>query len=171
MYKLQKYRISKYNPLFRNDEGHYTKNEWTEFTDIGKIYDNIIFTYEEYLKIESKYINAILYIIKELRLKNVTLVGLNIYSNNENNENIEPELLHIIDELDLFNGSICVTIEELSSYLKLNFRDLINFDVVIDNTNIITFGYDFYMYYHTKISENEFDKIKESIENIGLFVD
>ncbi|MDX8362433.1 hypothetical protein [Cytobacillus sp. IB215316] len=45
------FRITKYNPAFRNCEGHYTKtDEWTSAYDIGKwleiacfssLYDNI----------------------------------------------------------------------------------------------------------------------------------
>ena len=30
------YRITKYNPEFRDEEGRYILDEWTSVTDIGK---------------------------------------------------------------------------------------------------------------------------------------
>ncbi len=171
MNKLKKYRITKYNPMNRDEQGSYTQNEWTEFNQIGKVFNSKIFTFDEYINIENKYIDVVLYRIKELKIERLTLIGLNIYSTYDNNVYFDPELIQVINELDLFNGTICIRIDELPNYLKLNFRDVINFDIVIDKTNIITFGYDFYMYYHTKITENEFNHINKFIHNIGLFVD
>lgn len=49
---MYKYRISKYNPQYRNEEGCYTKNEWTSYSDIGTIYEGRKFTKEEYLYVE-----------------------------------------------------------------------------------------------------------------------
>ncbi len=34
---MKRYRISKYNPTFRTEEGIYEKEEWTSYYDIGKI--------------------------------------------------------------------------------------------------------------------------------------
>ena len=33
---MKKYRITKYNPIYRDDEGKYLIDEWTSYTDIGK---------------------------------------------------------------------------------------------------------------------------------------
>lgn len=55
---MNEFRISKYNCKFRINE-IYTKDEWTSIGDNGKEYDNTIFTYDEYHKVESSYLNAI----------------------------------------------------------------------------------------------------------------
>lgn len=50
----------KYNPLKRNKQRHYLDDsEWTAISDINKAkYDNL--TFEEYEKVESAYIDAII---------------------------------------------------------------------------------------------------------------
>lgn len=57
--KMLKVRITKYNPIYRDDNGYYTLNDWTSFSDIGKEYNNSIFTLEEYIKVENSYLSAI----------------------------------------------------------------------------------------------------------------
>ena len=48
--------ITKYNSIFRDENWNYTRNEWTSISDIGKKFDDVLFTKEEYLEIEKKYI-------------------------------------------------------------------------------------------------------------------
>ena len=37
---MYKYRITKYNPKYRNNKGHYLiKNEWSAISDINEEYD------------------------------------------------------------------------------------------------------------------------------------
>lgn len=55
------WRITKYNPKFRNELGHYQKKEWTSVSDIGKIFEGKQLTVEEYLNTENLYINSIDY--------------------------------------------------------------------------------------------------------------
>ncbi len=57
------WRITKYNPNFRDENGSYTKDEWTSLYDVGKKYNDKVFTIEEYLETEEKYINSILKIM------------------------------------------------------------------------------------------------------------
>ena len=46
------YRITKYNPKFRNNIGHYLRDEWIDYSEIGKFFMDEEFTYEEYIKKE-----------------------------------------------------------------------------------------------------------------------
>ncbi|MBI5530527.1 MAG: hypothetical protein HY918_03430 [Candidatus Doudnabacteria bacterium] len=54
------YRITKYNPKNRNKNGIYLKDDWTDFSDIGKKINGKIFTLKQYLKVENSYIQTIL---------------------------------------------------------------------------------------------------------------
>ena len=54
-WRLTAFEVMKYNPKFRNLEGHYLKKEWTEF-EIGKIFDGVELIYEDYKVVEDKYI-------------------------------------------------------------------------------------------------------------------
>ena len=54
------YRITKYNPKYRNSSGAYLKDGWTSISDIGTIYNGKKSTLKEYFKIEEAYVKAIL---------------------------------------------------------------------------------------------------------------
>ncbi len=60
-WRLTAFEVMKYNPKFRNLEGHYLKKEWTEF-EIGKIFDGVELIYEDYKVVEDKYILAFQYL-------------------------------------------------------------------------------------------------------------
>jgi hypothetical protein len=47
--------------LYFDLEGHYTK-KWTSRSDINKVFNRELFTIEEYMKIEQKYVD----VVKEL---------------------------------------------------------------------------------------------------------
>ena len=53
------YRISKHNPKWRNRRGHYTVDEWTCFSEVGKA-----MTLEESEEVEKRYIAAALHVGK-----------------------------------------------------------------------------------------------------------
>lgn len=59
------YRITKYNPKYRNKTGAYTKNEWTEFADIGKNFDGKVLTKTKYMKVEDAYVKVLLSFLEE----------------------------------------------------------------------------------------------------------
>lgn len=52
------YAISKYDPAYRID-GIYTKEEWTDYSDIGRIVGGHLLTKAEYLAVESRYLSAV----------------------------------------------------------------------------------------------------------------
>lgn len=56
---MNHWRVTKYNPKYRNRKGIYTKQEWIDISDIGKIFQGKKLTLEEYLKTEMAYIFAI----------------------------------------------------------------------------------------------------------------
>lgn len=50
--------MTKYDPAYRDELGRYTKNEWTEFCDIGHSFDGHVLTTEGYLRVEDAYVEA-----------------------------------------------------------------------------------------------------------------
>lgn len=88
---MHKYRISKYNPLFRDEDGSYQKNEWTAISDIGKCFDGIVLTDEKYISVEDKYVNAVKLIIKFHSLTSLNVTNLcHSFSNEEFINLIKP---------------------------------------------------------------------------------
>ena len=59
------WRITKYNPAFRNEKGAYLKNEWISISDVGKSFDGKILTLPEYQKAEDAYVATALRIFSE----------------------------------------------------------------------------------------------------------
>lgn len=64
------WRITKYNPIFRNENGHYLLDEWICPSEIGKVLNGDLFTLENYLLIENAYIETIIEFLNE---KNIIL--------------------------------------------------------------------------------------------------
>ena len=62
---MMTYRISKYNPLYRNKDGSFMKNEWTSISDVGKNYNGRIFSMQEYLETEKKYLACFMELLKK----------------------------------------------------------------------------------------------------------
>lgn len=57
---MTEYRITKYNPANRID-GIYMADEWTGFSDIGKVFGGTKLSQDIYLKTERAYIDWLLY--------------------------------------------------------------------------------------------------------------
>jgi len=67
----------KYNPKFRGEDGYYTlKEEWTCPSQIGKIIDGKEFTLDEYLRVETAYINTVLTFLHECGLSTLRILQL-----------------------------------------------------------------------------------------------
>lgn len=70
------YRITKYDPKFRGDDGAYKKDEWTAYSDIGRTFSGKKLSEAEYLETESSYLSALSEFLSEARLPTVTVRGL-----------------------------------------------------------------------------------------------
>jgi hypothetical protein len=51
--------VTKYDPRFRNEAGHYLRDEWTEAWELGTNFADGVLTREEYLRVESLYVAAV----------------------------------------------------------------------------------------------------------------
>ena len=172
-------RVVKYNPKYYDGINGYQKDEWISVSDIGTTFDNILFTKEEYLRVEKQHIDAILFlkqfvnadflrlsIMSKFRLKTIP-----IFSNEENRLKSTFRQLKIEDEYN--NKEIIIDI------LKLSLREELGLPLLSFNNNevLIDFGYDYYMrFWFRKVKNNEIfinnlDKLKTQIEDLGLFVD
>ena len=73
---MKTYRITKYNPSKRNEQGHYLdNNEWTSISDLKNL--------DEYFKVESAYVNAILTILQHFKISRLYAVFIEKHTNEE----------------------------------------------------------------------------------------
>lgn len=142
------YRITKYNPIYRNSKGHYTLDEWTSFSDIGNLKYNL--SLEKYLEIENAYLEAIK---KVLKLNFATIFT---FKSVENRTSFQvPKQSKDMNKL-LEIATKCLREElwcKITSPHKL----------------FIHFGYDYYMYIGSR-KELPVEIIAE-IEKLDIFVE
>lgn len=195
---MYKWRITKYNPCYRDIDGTYLRNEWTDFSDIGKVFDNNQLTKEEYFYIENLYVeSAISFMIcldlAELQVNglehNLLLIESFYYYDNQGNKNILDEDLkksceqrfieqssayseyytkEIVDLFYNIREGQWLNISELKSVIKLILRNHFWCKFAYIPRMSLEFGWDYYMYI---VSDLDCSEVIRKIEDAGLFVE
>ena len=146
---MKQYRVTKYNPKYRNTDGTYNRSEWTSFSDVGDIVSK-----EEYEKVESSYIDSALSFLEEQNISKLAIT----YIENQNKYN-EPDVL-------LETGTKLNT-NQLKNVLKSILRE--KYWAKLENENsFIHLGWDYYMYIGVP---NEPQQAKKYAESKGLYVE
>jgi len=70
------YRVTKYEPAFRNLEGRYLREEWTSVGDIGRPFGGVVLTRDEYLRIEDAHVETALAFLREAGCGSLLAVGV-----------------------------------------------------------------------------------------------
>jgi hypothetical protein len=156
------HRITKYNPDNRDEKGSYKVDEWTSISDIGKEFNGIRFTYDDYISIEEKYISSIREFINYFDLKEFEIKNLEWYDRGEWNK----YSLHLKELFKELPNKKTILIGELEDLARLMLRECVWCDLEIGDKGI-HFGYDYYMYFGTGKKLPEELKIK--IQRIGLY--
>jgi hypothetical protein len=130
---MHQYRVTKFDPAFRDASGAYTKEEWTSFRDIGQPKGGVTLTEEDYVCTESAYIDVAQKFIAEDGGPALRVVGVE-NSAGRARPPIEGE---VVSERDL--AAVCRSIlrEEFWCRLEAGGR-------------FLHFGYDYYMYVGVK---------------------
>jgi len=137
------WRITKYNPAFRDERGAYLKDEWTGVSDVGKSFDGNVLTFEEYLKIENAYVSTALSFVSEAGLDALTITYLETYGVSE----ARPEDLRGIDfDPKVARRGLPLSGETLGNICRLVLREILWCKLESENGFYIHFGYDYYMY-------------------------
>jgi hypothetical protein len=166
-WRLTAFEVMKYNPKFRNSEGHYLKKEWTEF-EIGKIFDGVELTYDDYKVVEDKYILAFKYLFEYFKCDRIQFVESTYF--------LEINELGVIrdQELEKFYLQLkrkrTLNLEEAQKATRLILRSAMygRFYCKGNKEIGVRFGYDFYMFFN--VPEANKREIRDYIEkNIGLF--
>lgn len=162
-WRLTAKRITKYAPSLRNEEGAYPADEWTSFHDIGKAFNGVTLTAEEYFRTEAKYIDAVGLFLKSIDCKEVRIVNVEKYDP----EGLSGELLELYK--GVLNG-VLLDGDSIRYMIQLVLRGYL-WCVMFCSKNqeyAIRFGYDYYMYFN---GSNLKDSMLAEVECLGLFVD
>ena len=163
---MKTYKITKYNPSKRNEQGHYLdNNEWTSISDLKNL--------DEYFKVESAYVNAILTILQHFKISRLYAVFIEKHTNEEDFNSFDKlGYLNKIqfnykNDIENLSEGLELNLEKIDKYSRLILRELVWFKLMSNEVKI-KFGYDYYMYIETKELPIE---IIQQIENSGLFVE
>ena len=158
------WRVTKYNPKYRDERGVYLKDEWIIFSEVGKSFENKIVTLFDYLEIETAYVEAILHFMDCLHLNGLKVTCLK--------KNKKPKIGRIysqemIDVFDKIKNRSVLSKEEVAIVARLNLREDLYCRFKSDDM-YVHFGWDYYMYIGSKNAcRGAITKIKKS----GLFVE
>lgn len=126
---MNEYRVTKYNPEFRNQYDHYTKDEWTMFKQIGDTFSRIVLTVDEYQRVENAYVQVALSFFRESGLTSLKVAGLENYQKRTldfSNDDVLP-----LDRI----GVVIRSILREEYWCRLE-----------ENGAFLHFGWDYYMY-------------------------
>lgn len=163
------WRITKYNPRYRNEKGEYQKDEWTSCHDIGKLYDGKEFTVDDYMAVENAYINAVVSFLNGFNIKALTAKYLEKHNDSlvlhETPLEYTEELIELYGRLS--EGDI-LEIRDVEHLCRLALREQLWCKLENDNKMFIHFGYDYYMYIGCLSKPEE---IISLTEKNGLFLE
>jgi hypothetical protein len=154
-------RVTKYNPLFRNEQGHYLPEEWYVFSQVGQEFAGQRLHLDEYLAVEARYIQA-----AQLFFASSAHVGL---------ESVEVHWAGAMNEAlaavyqQVESGVCSFPYSDLGALVALALRECLWFRLVDDTgTKALEFGYDYYMYLGFEVPDTECFR---KIEQLSLFVE
>lgn len=152
---MKSIRVTKYNPKNRNASGNYTLvEEWTSISDVGDSYEGQVFTMDQYLATEEKYVKAVEVLMQKTGIINLKIVSLENHSNES--------------DFDLTEGKT-IPRKFVKELVKMILREKIWGKLVAKNQFEVHFGYDYYMYF---IGESLTEEIIEELKKIeGLYVE
>ncbi|MGX7775704.1 hypothetical protein ACVV62_00770 [Streptococcus pluranimalium] len=73
-----KYQLSfsKYDSKYRNELGHYLRDDWTSIWDVGKVCEGVLVTLEEYERVENQYLKTLEEVAKLLDVDSFQIARL-----------------------------------------------------------------------------------------------
>lgn len=137
------WRITKYNPAYRNAEGHYLRDEWTSASEIGKSFHGEILTLEDYLQVENAYVDTVMKFLEVYQIENVRLIHLETYGLSDVDKS-SPLYDAAFDTISLAEDML-VTIAQIPIVCKMTLREYIYCQLITEDF-FVQFGYDYYLF-------------------------
>lgn len=159
------WRITKYDPRYRNHEGMFLNNEWTSYSDIGYTFDDARFTYEMYEKTENLYIKAIIFLME---CNKVSSLQVNSLEKSKRLKKDDHNTKHMSLLFNTVKENDWIEQENIEDFCKLILREKLWCKLVNNEKMFVHFGWDFYMYIASAFA---CEKTIKNIENSGLFVE
>ena len=157
--------IVKYPPQYYKNRV-YTKNEWISVSDIGRSFDGVVLTKEEYLRIESAYVDTVKELLEVSGVKFLTIVNPDtFYLRREKAFNKENKAIYQI--VSSLKEGQRITASKIDTVLKACLRELFWCALVNETKKVqVDVGYDYYLHFYSRLPE---ETISEIARNHGLY--
>jgi hypothetical protein len=157
--------IVKYQPQYYKNRV-YTKNEWISVSDIGRSFDGVVLTKEEYLRIESAYVDTVKELLEVSGVKFLTIVNPDtFYLRREKAFNKENKAIYQI--VSSLKEGQRITASKIDTVLKACLRELFWCALVNETKKVqVDVGYDYYLHFYSRLPEKT---ISEIARNHGLY--
>lgn len=164
------YRITKYDQSQRDERGVYIgPSAWTCYSDVGQTFDGNVLTIEEYLRVESAYIDTAIKLFEESGLPYLRLTRVEAHEWLKEDLRSTGGLLYdqAFEAIEFAEDAI-VFPKDMRTVLQMIFRGFTWASLEWRNKFYIHIGWDFYMYVGTnKSNGNKIDAL-----NVGdLYAD
>ena len=165
---MTSWRVTKYNPKYRNKNGVFKNDEWTSISDIGKTFSGIELTLDKYMIDENAYIEAVKSTMNMLGVQTLTVLNL---EKKYCRERIKFELLNT-DYMEHLYNDVCegmnLSQKDAINLCRLILREQLWCKLESNKKMFVHFGYDFYMYIGIESDRKE---IISQISQSGLFIE
>lgn len=171
-----KYRISKYNPRYRDAEDRYMNDEWTDFSDIGRCFDEKIFTISEYRIVELNLLFVLYHLFLEKGIESFEINKMEKFTKSKwegkkslKRAQLEGKIYSQIMEYSKPGDKVDVA--EMFALCQLILRNCLWCSITgkcQSDELQVDFGWDYYVYiYCTEIS----DRIIKLAEDAGIYIE
>jgi hypothetical protein len=165
------WRITKYNPNFRDNRGNYLKEEWNSISDVGNLISDsgVRISIQDYILVEERYVKAIFNIMNCLNIQKLAVNGLEKWDDTLDTSDFS--LLYSDKMKRLYNeikDGIWIDREQVSDICRLILREKIWCKLNCDGRMYVHFGHDFYMFIG---SEKRCSDTIGNIKKSGLYVE
>jgi hypothetical protein len=162
------YRVCKYDPAFRDENGAYQRDEWTSVSDIGRSFDGVVLDVHTYLSAEDAYVRAVREFMADAGVSTLRVVSLkpavDLDSLRRYGLPDANELTRLVDEL---REGTELSGTELDQVCRLCLREVLPCRLESPGRLVARVGYDYYLHIGTAArSERAIAKVHE----LGLFV-
>lgn len=149
---VYQFRISKYDPAHRDPEGHYLLEEWTSFSDIGKVFQGELLTFDFYEQIEKAHLQTAQEFLRESGVRELLITS--------------PENHH---QHSILGISFDTGVQLSGSKLEHVMRDILRerwWCKLEASACFIHFGWDYYMYIGVP---DKCDRAQRMARELGLY--
>jgi hypothetical protein len=127
------YRVTKYDPRKRDTQGRYLAEEWSSYSQVSQVIAGRVLTLDEYLRIETAYVNAATSLLAECGVDALDIRDL------ENSADYRPDSFELREGTRLSGGSLY---EALRGLLREEFWCMLE----DEHGYYIHVGWDYYLY-------------------------